>query len=425
MWARLGITSAVVAVVLTFQVWNLIRYVERSNRDVRRFLDGVKEDDFSQSFADDGRGGTHKELRRALRDVLARFRRVRAEREESLRYLSTVITHVDTGLIAVTPDGKIELINPAARRVLDLGSARDLRDLARRSEPLAAAIEGLPPGQRMLLPLDRDGETAQLSIAATELKIRSRVLKLVSLRDISRELDARELAAWQQQGRVLSHEIVNSVTPVASLATTARELLDAVGAEKADGTGYRMDAETYSDLNDVVETIAERSQGLVRFVEAYRRLTRLPAPRFEVSPLSDLLLRVRQLLAARPDARSVRFAGSVEPDCLEITADVDLVEQALLNIGINAVQALQGRPDGVIELSGRLGPRGRVVVEVADNGPGISPAALEKVFVPFFTTREGGTGIGLSLARQIVRLHGGDITATSAPGERTVLTLRF
>jgi len=421
---HLKITTVLLMVVLAIQVRDLIHYVERSNRDVTRFLTCVRQDDFTATFVDDGRGGSHAELRRELAEVLAAFRRIRAEREESFHYLNTIVQHIEVGLLAVTDDDVIELINPAARRLLGTGSVRALRDLERRSPGLAAAVSELRPGERSLLRLGRDLDGAELVMAATQLRIGSRSLKLISLHDIAQELDERELEAWQQMARVLSHEIANSIAPIASLAATARELLDELGVRDEGGDGDVPDTGPAADLVEVVDTIAQRSRGLVHFVDEYRRLTRLPTPKFRTVRLDGLLERVARLLMARPDAAGVRVSSRVQPDGLELTADPELVEQALLNIGINALQALQDHEGGRVEINAELGRGGRTVIRVSDNGPGISEGALGKIFVPFFTTKEGGSGIGLNLARQAIRLHGGDIGVGAGEGE-TTFTLRF
>jgi nitrogen fixation/metabolism regulation signal transduction histidine kinase len=422
--AKLEFTTVVIALVLAYQVWALIRYVEKCTRDVTRLLISIRQDDFSQSFPDDGRGGSHRALHRAMAEVLSEFNKVRAGREANFRYMNTIITHVETGLIGVGADGEIKLINPAAKRLLDAEPVHRLQDLARVRRPVADAIGELEPGGRSLVRFDRDGKTSHLSLAATEIRLADRVVKIVSLHDIGRELDERELETWRQLGRVLSHEIINSVTPIASLASSTRRMLGSAGCNGQTGS-YSIETDAYEDLENVMETIAKRSQGLVRFVEDYRRLTRLPKPVQQVIRLSDLLSRVEQLLLARPDTGSIRIETSVEPPSLELMADPDLVEQIIINIGANAIQALDGREDGLVEISGRMGERGAVVIEVADNGPGIADSAIGRVFTPFFTTKTGGTGIGLSLARQIMRLHGGDVGVTSVPNKRTVFTLHF
>jgi signal transduction histidine kinase len=226
------------------------------------------------------------------------------------------------------------------------------------------------------------------------------------------------MEAWQNLIRVLTHEIMNSVTPVASLASTANDLLTA----QKEG---RPQEETLNDVRDAVRTIQKRSQGLLHFVDAYRKLTRIPKPDFQIFPVAELFGRVQSLMRAEMERRSIHFLSQVEPKTLELTADPELIEQVMINLLLNAIQALEGRPDATVGLMARMDERGRVLVQVTDNGPGILDEAQEKIFIPFFTTRQDGSGIGLSLSRQIMRLHRGTISVQSTPNVETVFTLRF
>ena len=414
------------ALAVVYQTWSLMRYVDKSNRDLTRFLLAIKHSDFSLSYSDEGRGGSHKDLRAAFNDVLIRFRKARAEREESYRYLQTVVQHVGVGLIAFGPDGAVDLVNNAAKRLLDVAALRNVEDLANISRPLVDALLSLETGQKSLVKVDRAGESLQLSLSATEFKTGQRTIKLVSLQNITSELVEKETEAWQQLVRVLTHEIMNSVTPIASLAATARNLLDAsVGGDSAPRSGGNINGEAVTDLRSAIETIGKRSEGLTHFVEAYRNLARIPAPEFQIVPISEVFARVEQLIVSRPDCNDIAVSRRADPDSLELTADPDLVEQVLLNLTINSVQALAGRTGGLIEMKAYLDDRSRVVIQVADNGPGIRPEAMDSIFVPFFTTKPEGSGIGLSLSRRIMRVHNGDLTAASVPDERTVFTLRF
>ncbi|MEM7788914.1 MAG: HAMP domain-containing sensor histidine kinase, partial [Bacteroidota bacterium] len=215
--------------------------------------------------------------------------------------------------------------------------------------------------------------------------------------------------AWQQLTRVLTHEITNSVAPIASLAGTARGLVDAGDRE--------------ADVREALATIEKRSRGLVAFVDSYRTLARLPAPEARVTLAADLLGGVATLM--RASAPGVHIAVDVTPERLEVVADPDLVEQALVNLVLNAVEALDEQPDGRVVLRAYAGTGGRAVIEVEDNGPGLLPEVRERVFVPFFSTKAGGSGIGLSLSHRIARLHGGTLTVASEPDEQTVFTMRL
>jgi nitrogen fixation/metabolism regulation signal transduction histidine kinase len=421
--AYTDLTAALIllALAVVFQTWTLVRFVDSSNRDVSRFLQSVKYSDFSLTYADVARGGTHDELRNTFNDVLTEFRRTRAEKQESLNYLHTVVQHSGVGLLAFSPDGTVDLSNTAVKRILGVTRLRNIKDLEKTSPRFVEALISLEPGRRRLQKIERDGESMQLSISAAGFKIGEKSIKLVSVQNITSELVEKESDAWQQLVRVLTHEIMNSVTPIASLASTAREMLDSSGVTREDD----LDRETMDDLLSAVQTIEIRSEGLLRFVDAYRSLTRIPRPEFQIVSASDLLRRIRQLVVSRSDASDIEVTVSVNPVSLELTADPDLVEQVLINLTTNAVQALLGRTGGAIELGARMNDRGQVAIDVADNGPGIREETLENLFVPFFTTKPEGTGIGLSLSRRIMRLHNGELTVASVPDEKTTFTLRF
>lgn len=416
-------TMTLALIVLILQTFSLIRYVDRSNRDLIRFLDAVKHTDFSTNFIDDGRAGSHRELRAMFDEVLTSFRNTRLEKEEHFRYLQNVMTHVNIGLLSFDATGRVDFINMAARRLLDIGQIKSIDQLAESDRPMAARLYAIEAGQKLLTKIERDGEMLQLSLSATQFRLGDRMIKLISLQNIAGELAQREMDAWQQLVQVLTHEIMNSVTPIASLASTARTILDA-----EDGNNEPSAPLTDNDIEDLrsaVTTIERRGQGLLRFVQSYRQLSRIPKPTFQIVSLNDLFARVTQLMSSRPDAKNIRFETNVEPTTLELTADPDLLEQVLLNLMINGVQAIGDRADGTIKLSANLVARGSVTISVTDNGSGIGAEALKSIFVPFFTTKPEGTGLGLSLSRQIVRLHGGQISATSEPNKETKFTLHF
>lgn len=420
LWAVLCVLFA------AYQVSLLIRYIEKTNRDLTRLLDAIRYSDFSQGFSSGGRGKQYLELTNAFRGVMDDFREARAEKEEGYRYLETVMQHVGTGLISFGHDGDVNLINSAAKRLLNVPHLANINALKEHSPELVAKLNALEYGSKDLLKVSNGEEVLQLSIYATGFKIRGDVFKLVSLQDIGGELDEAEALAWRKLTRVLTHEIMNSVAPISSLASTAAGLLN--------GSGHEADSvhaapaytdETMADVRGAVDTIARRSEGLLRFVNEYRRLTRVPPPDLTVFPVSDLFDSVTELYQKEIESGGIRVDASVEPASLTLTADRDLIEQTMINLVKNAIQALAGVEEPTIELRGYIDSRSRAVIEVTDNGVGIVEEAMDKLFVPFFTTKKDGSGIGLSLAREIMRQHGGSISATSSAGSRTVFRLRF
>ena len=400
----------VLVVVLLYQIYALIHYVERTNRDLARFLAAIRYADFSQSFVTGGLGSSFDELKTAFNEVLDAFRQARAEKEEQAHYLQTVVQHIGIGLIVFDSAGEVSLINNAAKRLLGVPRLGHIADLDRVNPILTTTLQRLGPQGRDLVRL----EEIQLALHASVFRLSHREHTLVALHDIGPDLDEKEMEAWQNLIRVLTHEIMNSITPIASLAATANGMLQADA----------LDAEATEDIRSAVSTIQRRSEGLLHFVEAYRGLTRVPAPSFEIVSVAGLFARVEQLMRPQFVKSAVELRLQVDPPSLELTADPEQVEQILINLLRNAREATAHCAGAGVDLTAYMA-RDKVVIEVADNGPGIVAEALGKVFIPFFTTKRDGSGIGLSLCRQIMRLHRGAIAVRSEPGVRTVFALRF
>lgn len=413
-------TTILIALAVGYQVAGLIRTVEKTNRDLSRFLLSVSQSDFSQTSGSGLEGASFDELRAAFSEVLRRFREIRLEREENFQYLQAVFEHVGTGMLAYRDDGEVELINAAAKRLFAVPSLKRIDDLERICPTLVSQLRVIRPGQRDLITAVCNREPLQLSVHAAELRLRQSRIVIVSLQNISRELNAKEMEAWQNLIRVLTHEIKNSLTPISSLASTLEGLLVTQG----DSSPLTAE-EDLQDARNALRTIRKRSQGLLRFVDATSGLTHLPRPSFEVLPATELLDRIEQLILPEAEKRGIDYSRSVQPESLKLSADAQLIEQVMINILLNAMDAVEGHPGGRIDVMARLDERGRVSIEVVDNGPGITQEAMANLFVPFFTTKRGGSGIGLSLSRQILRLHHGDLTVQSVPGSRTAFTLRF
>jgi two-component system nitrogen regulation sensor histidine kinase NtrY len=413
----------ITAVLSIYQIYSLIRYVELTNRDLSRFFDTVKYEDFSQTFKDDGRGKSFSELRSAFNDVCDAFRKARSEKEQHYHYLQTVVQHIGVGLIALQRNGDVDLINTAAKRLLKVPRLKNVKSLEEFSKPLVENLLHLRSKETALVKVYDDGELLYLSLYATEFKLGGQDISLVSIQNIQSELEKTEIEAWQKLIRVLTHEIMNSITPISSLASTVTELIG------EDSTGFSCDSESdkeiLDDMRQAIKTIQKRSQGLLHFVDAYRNLTLIPQPNFQIFPLQELFDRVEKLMQANIEEKGIKFEASVEPKSLEMTADPELIEQVLINLLLNALQALDQRQEAHIRLDARLDDRGRILIQVTDNGPGISKENLDKIFIPFFSTKDGGSGIGLSFSRQIMRLHKGTINAHSILDFQTIFTLRF
>ncbi len=416
-------TSLVVGIIIVYQVFALIQYVEKTNQELTRFLLSIRYADFTQSFSPKGRGKSFEELSIAFSEVVNQFQKIRADKEEYSLYLQTIVQHIGVGLIAFTPDARVTLINNAAKRILGVNQLVDIRALKRLSDELVDVLLKLSTGQKALVKLELHGEILQLIIFATEMKLRGASQTLVSIQNIQSELDEKEMEAWQKLVRVLTHEIMNSLTPISSLASTVNEMLR-LETPDPEG-GKQITSESMRDVRGAVETIEKRSQGLLHFVDAYRNLARIPRPNFRIVSVSDLFRRVEQLMQEHFTSRGICFMARVEPSTLELTADAELIEQVLINLLRNAVDAVGNQTERNVTMAGHIGENGRIVLEVADNGPGIPKEVQDRIFVPFFTTKQNGSGIGLSLSRQIMRLHHGSLTVKSEPTSQTTFSLRF
>ena len=413
----------IVGVIIVYQTYALIHYVEKTNRDLTRFFTSIRYSDFSQTFKDVRLGPSFDELRKAFTEVMNVFRKTRTEKEEHYRYLQTVVQHIGIGLIAYQPNGDVELINTAAKRLLGIPALKNIQLLETFSKPLVDTLFKIKPKGRALIKIEDQNELLHLALYATEFKLRGQIFSLVSIQNIHSELEEREIEAWQKLIRVITHEIMNSITPISSLASTINEMLKE--NYQINTANQKIDAEALTDMHDAAQTIQKRSQGLLHFVDAYRNLTLIQKPNFQLFLVKELFDRVEKLMQANIKEKSIRLRIKVDPKSLELTADPELIEQVLINLLLNALQSVGGVKKARIDLTSHLDGRGRILIQIKDNGPGIEEENLDKIFIPFFSTKDKGSGIGLSLSRQIMRLHHGSITVQSEPKKHTTFTLRF
>ena len=415
------VTMALVAAAIAAETFILMQFVTRWSREVTRFLDAVSFEDTTARFSGLKGERVFRELGLAMGGVMERLSRGRAEREEQAQYLQALINHVPVALVAVEESGAVQLLNFAARRLFE-GPCAGTADFAHYGNGFAAGMENLKPGDGAILRMERKAGALQLKAAATDLALSGKRRRLISLQNIENELSANELVAWQTVIRVMAHEVMNSLTPVTSLAATAEGLIAQVAEALPEDDANRP---ALADAGEALETLARRSEGLLHFVQNHRRITKRMVARLERVRIDRVFARLGRLLAADLAQRAIALSIAVEPQALELEADAELLDQALINLVRNAIEALRDVPDGKITLSATRDLDGRIVLAVADNGPGIAPDQREKVFVPFFTTKRQGSGVGLTLARQIAILHGGGVAITETRGGGATVSLRF
>lgn len=406
----------VCAVLLVMVIMELFRYVERGTRDLTSLMQAVANNDFTSSLPRRQYGSPFAEYEQASRTLIETYQRLDLLRAASDELLSAVVGHIGVAVLCFDHHGRVAFANAEARQLLGSPAANGLASLASSNPDLPARLLALRDSERAQLSLSLRGEPAHLLLHARRFVLLGEQYSVVACHSIGEEMESRDLEAWQSLTRVLTHEMMNSLTPIISLCGLVRETLN----EQAANGGPAPD----QDMARSVDAIHERSSGLLHFVESYRQFSNPPAPVSCAISVADLLDRVARLQGPELARSGIQLEVVMEATGLTLHADPHQIEQVLINLVRNAQQALEGCEAPRIRLSGARDAQGCAVIQVTDNGPGIDPTLMRNLFVPFFTTRPGGTGIGLSLSRQLTQLNRGRISVRGTPGD-CVFTLRF
>ena len=409
--------------LLFAQIIAMVRYLNKSNEEIKTFFDSIKYDDLDQSFTTIGHSEAANRLNEEFNKVIDQFKEIRREKEADFQYMRNIVQHVGIGLITFNKSGEIQLMNAASKKLLNISQINNVKELEDISPELVDVFFRLKTGGRDLLKLQIADDIIQLAVFAIELTLRGEEFKLISLQNIQNELEEMEMDAWQNLVRVLTHEIMNSVTPISSLAGTVEvELKDLFSDDKQITEIANEDLE---DLYHAVQTIQKRSRGLIRFVQDFRNLTHIPKPKINEVKTEEMFKEIKTLLNSEITDNNINYKTNVEPKTLTIMADKELIEQVLINLIKNAFQAFDEQTNRIVEVSATLSDKSRPVITVKDNGNGIDEEAMEKIFIPFFTTKKSGSGIGLSLSRQIMRKHQGTLSVKSKLDEGTEFQMKF
>jgi nitrogen fixation/metabolism regulation signal transduction histidine kinase len=426
-WSALAgdwlVTPLVSGALLLLCVIELVRYVEKTTTEFRMFVDFVAHHDYSTPVSLPFKGRVFSQLQEAYRLLAEELRRLNLQKIANLQYLEAVVNHGSVALCCFDDAGLVTLANESAKRLFGLPYLNSRQTFARIDERLPGILEALGNGERTLLGIRRDDDLLQLLLYATEFTLADKHYKLVTFQNIRGELDRQELDSWQKLIRVLTHEIMNSITPIVSLSRLVREsLVDETCTPPAFRTPQPQDRD---DALRAIAAIHTRSSGLLDFVRAYRTFAAVPQPMFSHIEVRTLLEGVRTLLSQELQSSGVSFLVECRDEPLGFYADARQIEQVLINLTRNAMDAVEQRHDGRILIAGSRTLEQEVLLQVIDNGTGIPAEHLDNIFVPFFTTKRHGTGVGLSFSRQLVQMNHGLLSVRSQLGSGSTFSLRF
>jgi nitrogen fixation/metabolism regulation signal transduction histidine kinase len=415
-------TLAGIIFLIVLQTWLMVNQVNKTNADLEKFFSSVQDQDSSIRFSENAKNKSFRKLYDRMNNVNTVIQNVKIENERTGHFLQSVVDHVDIGLLSFDLNGTIGIYNRTAKRYVNVQQLWQVSSLKTLNEEIYKIVNTIKPGQEILHKMKIDNLLRSILVKATELRSERTVIKLVSFQDITNELDKKESDSWQRLVRVLTHEIMNSISPITSLTSVISGYFKKkddeipVPLEKID---RQIVNKTLSGLN----TIEETGKGLLDFVDKYRSLTSLPKPSLGKFTI-DSLFRKCKLLMESDIPNKIRIIVSVCPEDIKIVADYAQVEQILINLIKNAIDALSNKKNGTINLKAFY-VDDAVIIQVEDNGIGISGDIIEDIFVPFYTTKENGSGIGLSLSKQIMQNHDGTISVISAPDKGSKFILKF
>jgi len=409
-------------ILAIIQIISLIFFLNKTNRNLARFLLLLTEEDTSVIAWKDRVEKTFQGLHHSFKQVNEEINRNRLEKEKGTILLQNVIDHIRTGIFVLDEHGMIELINEEGLRIFDIVRFESLEDLDRIQDGLADEFSNLRYDSGNILNLRLGGdEQMPAMVRVSAFKLGEKKLKLYSIQGIKDELEANEIESWQKLTRVLAHEISNSVTPISTLGAGIHRKLTQATLEK-DG-GLHIPGNAASDLLQSSELITQRGNALVEFVDHYKSFTRLPDPVIVQVDIRTIFENISRYFSEELKQSGISLNIEISEELKGIHADPNLMEQAMINLVRNAIFALSGQTDGFISLHGKRKGKDEVILEISDNGPGISPEIHSQVFIPFFTTKQKGTGIGLSIVKKILNMHGGSIRFQTQEGRGTTFII--
>ena len=410
-------TSIFFGILLVFQTYLLFRYVNRTNRELARFLVLIREGDISNHYPEKIEN-TFKGLKDSFQSINDEFIAIKKSKEQRLNYLEIILNHNNTGIISFGAGGKIDIANRPAAKLLGFDEIHNIEELDRIKIGFAEFVKGLSPGESHPYKIFINGSLKIFLFQTTIVKMNKDEFSIISFQDIKAELDIRELDSFRKLVRVIAHEIMNSLTPITTLTKTIRNNIQDIDfADKGHGN------ESTNDIIESLDLIDDRAVGLSNFVDKYRKLTQLPEPQIGNIAVRDILHDAELLFEESFEKEDIDFKIKLENDNLKINADENMIKQVLINLIKNAVEAVHESKNPLIEVSANRTENDSVEICIKDNGCGIGDDEQEKIFQPFYTSKKSGSGIGLSISLQIIQLHGGKLALSSNPGKGSIFCI--
>ena len=407
-----------VGLMIVLQILNFIQFINKTNTELSQFIEAVQYRDFSLQFTEKNAPVSVRQLRRAFNQINATFKQLSSEREEQYQYLQKILELVDTGILSYDQEGNVGWINEAFKRMMNIPYLRNISSLEKRDIAVYQVITGLENGNSQLVKINHK----QVLLAKTTFLNENIETNLIAFQNVNEAIEDTEAQAYQKLLRVMTHEIMNSVAPIASLAETMER---AVARRKEEKLKSGENDDEFDDISLGISTIRKRSENLLKFADAYRQLAKVSLTSFSKFYIRDLFEGVEILLESRIEQQNIEFDVIIKDFSLTIEGDMVLIEQVLINLIINAIDAVQHQSSPEITISVFQNNQQQVIIEVRDNGVGMSDELMDKIFVPFFTSKPNGSGIGLSLSKQIMALHKGTITVNSIERQGTAFRLAF
>jgi two-component system nitrogen regulation sensor histidine kinase NtrY len=406
--------------LLVYELIDMIRFQKKAQDEVSQFVESIHYRDFSRHF-DVRKAPTElKPLRKGFNEINTTFKLISRERETQYHYLQKVLELVDTGILSYENEtGETGWINEAFKKLIGIPYIKTIYSLEKREESLYKDIIAVKPGDSKIISITRDQQLVKILMTASVLRSDDKIYKLIAFQNVSEALDETESRAWQKLLSVMTHEIMNSVAPISSLADTLKNRLQA--PEVANSLG----SSQLEDLELGIDTIKRRSEGLLKFTESYRNLNKITKLDLKKILVRDLFENLNSLMHPTMEKKHIELEIVLRDPALAVEADINLIEQVMINLLVNAIEAVKDKEKPRISLSAETLANGRTIVRVGDNGSGIPTELLDKIFIPFFSTRKTGSGIGLSLCKQIMLLHKGNIQVQSSEGKGSAFLLQF